>query len=104
MTRSASIVHYVIYKSFNRNWKPNSQYFTLKLKFANISYVYLTVVWKPVDLFIKGKKKDMKDLTELMPVSAANYYNYLLANLEKIQTDKQNDKSSIEDDLMDYTT
>ena len=66
--------------------------------------MYLTVVWKPVDLFIKGKKKDMKDLTELMPVSAANYYNYLLANLEKIQTDKQNDKSSIEDDLMDYTT
>ena len=37
-------------------------------------------------------------------MSAANYYNNLLANLEKIQTDKQNDNSSDEDDLMDYTT
>ena len=39
-----------------------------------------------------------------MPVSAAYYYNNLLAILEKIQTDKQNDKSSDEDGLMDYTT
>ena len=35
-----------------------------------------------------------------MPVSAANYYNNVLANLEKTQADKQNDSSSDEDDLM----
>ena len=43
-------------------------------------------------------------MTELLPVSATNYYNNLLENLEKIQTDMQNDNSSDEDDLMDYTT
>ena len=43
--------------------------------------MYLTEVWKPVDLFIKERKKDLEDLTELMPVSAANYYTNLLANL-----------------------
>ena len=52
----------------------------------------------------KEKKKDLQDLTESMPVSAANYYNKLLVNLEKIQTDKQNENSSDEDYLMDYTT
>ena len=46
---STSIVHYVLYKRFNRNWEPNS-HFTLKLKCTNISYVCLTVAWKPVDL------------------------------------------------------
>ena len=71
----------------------------------------LTVAWKPVDLkyfkmmaITEEKKKGLKDLTELMPVSAGNYYNNLLADLEKILTDKQNDNSSDEDDLMDYTT
>ena len=39
-----------------------------------------------------------------MPASAANYYNNCLANLEKIQTDKQNYNSSDPDDLMDYKT
>ena len=39
-----------------------------------------------------------------MPVSTAYYFNNLLANLEKIVTDKQNDNISDEDDLMDYTT
>ena len=68
------------------------------------------MVWKLVDLKylkwwqLQKRKKDTHDLTELMPVSAANDYNNLLANVEKIQTDKQNDNSSEEDDLMDYTT
>ena len=82
-----------------------------RFKFINISYVHLTVVWKPVDLkyskmmvITKEKKKDLKDLTELLPVSAANYYDNLLENLENIQTDKRNDNSSDEDDLMNYTT
>ena len=52
----------------------------------------------------KEKKKGPKSFDQIIAVSATNYYNNLLANFEKIQTVKQNDNSSDEDDLMNYTT
>ena len=55
---STSIVHYVICKRFNR------KYFKMMA-------------------ITEEKKEDLKDLTELLPVSAVNYYNNLLVKFEK---------------------
>ena len=49
------------------------------------------------------KIKDLKDLTELLPVNYSNYYKNVLETLERNQNAKQNDSGSDEDNILDYT-